>query len=67
MAYKARFTKQLTMSLEPEVYDKIQEISDEENISKSDLVRAIINEGLPKVIAEINKTGFDREGISKKE
>ena len=58
---KARFTKPLSVSFTPEVYESIKTFTDDEGISMSDLVRAIINKELPRVIADPLNWGFEEE------
>jgi len=46
---KAQFTKPLTVPLQPEVFYRIKQITDKEEIGMSQWVRAAIDEALGKI------------------
>ena len=52
---EARFTKLLTVALEPKVYDRLKALTDEAMVSIAHWVRAAINQTLEKE-NESNKT-----------
>lgn len=43
---KAKYTKPLTISLPPEIYEKIEEESDRQEISKGKYVRRLLENGM---------------------
>jgi metal-responsive CopG/Arc/MetJ family transcriptional regulator len=43
---KAKYTKPLTISLPPELYEKIEEESDRQEISKGKYVRRLLENGM---------------------
>jgi hypothetical protein len=49
---KAKFTKPLSVTVTEEVYQRIKIFTNNEGISMSELVRAIIDKELPKVLAD---------------
>ena len=56
---KAKFTKSMSVTVSGEVYQKIKLFTDGEGISMSELIRAIINKELPKVLADPLNWGCD--------
>jgi len=63
--WKAKFTKPLTVAMTPEMYYKIKQITDEEEISKADLVRGILDEQLSKWEQDPLMSGLDQNEVSK--
>jgi hypothetical protein len=54
----ARFRKPLTIALDPGVYDRVKQITDEENRSMADWVREAVDEALgkqPNDLAKLSK------------
>ena len=49
---KAKFTKPLSVTVTPKVYETIKIFTTDEGISMSELIRAIIDKELPKVLAD---------------
>ncbi len=61
--WKARYTKSLTVAMSPEMYAKIQKITDEDQTSKADLVRSILGEHLDKWEQDPLRPDFDENEV----
>jgi len=58
---KAKFTKPLSVTVTGEVYQRIKSFTDGEGISMSELIRAIINQELPRILADPLNWGCEEE------
>lgn len=61
---EAKFTKPLSMAVQPELYRKIKKITDEERISIAEWFRRVAEKALSNLVEEEN-LNHDWQGVNK--